>query len=309
MLDEEEKKNQVETPAEVDEGKPANDTDDKGDVEADEVKDEGQEESPEGKDDEAKTPNEVQKTEEEKKAEEAKAKEEEAKKAQDRDRNHQEAERRRAKQAEEKARQEAIELAKKQGRTEGIKAATGGMNPFTNTPIENDDDVEEYELMYRLKEQDKDPIADYPSAVKAKRQQERLDAETKAKKDVEEQKSIKDDIATFSKEHPDVDVGRLFNDTPSFAEFANKSGLIGKVPLGIVYQQYNEHVKAEKYDADEAKKRSDARRASSDGSQTSDTGGKDFYTMDELKNMSLADIEKNSDKVDASYKHALKGGK
>lgn len=228
------------------------------------------------------------KKEEEKKVEEVKPK------PQNRDVNHEEAEKRR--QAKEKAEREAAEREKYLA---GFKAALGGVNPFTGEKIETEDDVLEAQLMLKAKAEGKDPIQDYHLMVK-QHQKEQREAEIQAKTEAQKkQEFMANDFASFSKDHPDVNLQQLFNDA-DFKEFAED--LVGTLPLNTIYAKYQKVVnkiaqtKEEKVDMAEARKESSVGNLNSGGSTTDVV-----YTTEQLKKMSPSDIKKHWKEIQKSY--------
>jgi len=117
------------------------------------------------------------------------------------------AQERRKKEEYEKALQESY----KKGRLEAYK---GRMNPYTQTIIQDDVDVEVYESMCKLESEGKDPITDYAMYAADKRREEarererQTEIETKAKKDVED----------FVNKYPKIDLNNLLSD-PIFKDY------------------------------------------------------------------------------------------
>lgn len=121
---------------------------------------------------------------------------------------------RRQKEAEDKK----IEEAYQKGKNE---AFIGKTNPFTNTVIKDYKDVEVYENMYKLAQEDKDPVADYASYI-AEKERER-DQEEKKQRELEEKASK--DIEEFVSKYPNIDLNNLFNDSAfnDYMDGKNKS--------------------------------------------------------------------------------------
>lgn len=124
-----------------------------------------------------------------------------------------------AKQRREKEiRDKEIQDAYKKGRLEALK---GKMNPFTNTPIKDEADIEMYEAMCKLEAEGKDAISDYAEYIanekreNAKRQQRDLEIQEQAKKDVEE----------FTSKYPKINLTELLEDETfkDYCEGKNKS--------------------------------------------------------------------------------------
>ena len=124
-----------------------------------------------------------------------------------------------AKQRREKEeRDKEIQDAYKKGRLEALK---GKMNPFTNTPIKDEADIEMYEAMCKLEAEGKDAISDYAEYIanekreKAKRDQRDQEIQEQAKKDVEE----------FNLKYPKINLTELLEDETfkDYCEGKNKS--------------------------------------------------------------------------------------
>lgn len=197
---------------------------------------------------------------EEKKVEEKKKTPED----EERERNKKNAQRRilerQKKQEEERSKQ--LETEKRKSYIEGVKKSTNGVNKFTEKPIVDEDDVEEYELMLELERKGKDPIADYHEAVKEKMRadkQRRL-AEEQAKSKAES--DLNEDVDAFIKKYGKETAQKIGNDE-AFMDFAND--FLGKVPLTTVYEKYLAMQAKIESKSEEKALEKDARRASSPG--------------------------------------------
>jgi len=93
------------------------------------------------------------------------------------------AERRIAEKQRKEQERRAKELAEEKKKAEreaylkGIKMALGDRNPYTDKPIIDEEDLEEYEIMKKLDEQGKDPVEDYSDYIK---EQKRLAKKTRS---------------------------------------------------------------------------------------------------------------------------------
>lgn len=152
------------------------------------------------------------------KGEESKQTDEEKAKKQSKEENARYAEARR--QAEEKARlakeQEAEKAKiKEQAR---IEAELGLIkkNPYTDAPIEDEEDLEIYKVQKAIEDAGGDPLNDLAKKLaeiardKKRAEKERLDAE--AKKKAEDDAYIANDIAELRKAYPDVNLAELARD-------------------------------------------------------------------------------------------------
>lgn len=129
---------------------------------------------------------------------------------------------RREKEEEEKKAKEAYQ----RGKVDFLK---GKMNPYTQTVISDEKDVEVYENMYKLSEEGKDPIADYPLYIAEKQRQ----AEEERKKQEQMEEQARNDIETFSKKFPSINISDLLQDEQFMDYFEGKNK-----PLAEVYENY-----------------------------------------------------------------------
>lgn len=122
-----------------------------------------------------------------------------AKKAAEAKKNSDFAEKRRAKEAQEREAKLKKE-AKTQAELEVIKK-----NPYTEEPIEDEEDLKVYKLMKEIDDEGGDPIADLPKRI-AKIERDKVKAET------EKANKIKEEVADLRRAYPDVDMRALGND-------------------------------------------------------------------------------------------------
>lgn len=279
------------------------------DIEDDEVEDEEDEESDEDDEEDSDSDEDEDKSKEDKskedtksnddKTDEDKSKSDDTKKPQSRDVNKEQKALRLQREAEEKARKENFQ--------KGFIAALGGKNPYTDEEIKTEDDIHEAQVMIEAKKRGLDPIQDYHKMDKILKSEEREALAKEAQKKVDEEKARQDDFNEFAEAYPEVKVEELFQDK-DFEEFA--SDLVGNVPLKTIYAKFLKVKEKTASAAQDGKDMETARRKSTPGptNSGSDTNG-DFYTLEELKKMSPAEIEKNWVKVNKSYEHLSKAGK
>lgn len=119
-----------------------------------------------------------------------------------------------------------VKEAYKKGRMESF---IGKLNPYTNTVINDETDIQVYENMYALDKQGKDPVADYASYVADKQRQEL--------KEKEEQEKIKqeaeNDVAEFAEKYPDVNLSELL-ENETFKDYIEGK----RKPLTTLYENY-----------------------------------------------------------------------
>lgn len=102
-----------------------------------------------------------------------------------------------------------MELKVKEAYQKGrMESFVGKLNPYTQTVIKDETDIQVYENMYALEQQGKDPVTDYASYVADKQREE-----AKAKEEAEKlQKEAENDIAEFTEKYPDVNLAELLED-------------------------------------------------------------------------------------------------
>ena len=103
------------------------------------------------------------------------------------------------------------------------------MNPFTQTIINDEKDVEVLENMYKLSEAGKDPVADYYLYVADKQREEEKEKEKRE----EIEKRAKKDVEGFMDKYPNINLTELLeNETfKDYSEGKNKS-------LTEIYENY-----------------------------------------------------------------------
>lgn len=185
----------------------------------------------------------------------------------------------------------------KKARYDAIKEAVDGVNPFTNQPIEDDIDVEEYLAMKEIKKQGGDPLTDYSKYHKDKQKEEAKIAEQKLK----DEEWIENDYKDFKSKHPEVNLEELALDT-AFMQFAEE--LVGKKPMAEIYDSYQDLVSKIRKEENNAAARQVANAKATPGSLTSSEtdSSNDFYSVEQVKKMSQEEVHKNYDKIMASMK-------
>jgi len=119
---------------------------------------------------------------------------------------------------EKKEREDREEKIKQEAYLKG-KLDSTKVNTFTNEPITDEYDLKVYELQKKIESEGGDPIADLPKRLaQAERETANKIKEAKSK-EVEEQQHIENDMNSFRKEYPDVDLKGLLEDT-MFNRFA-----------------------------------------------------------------------------------------
>lgn len=185
-----------------------------------------------------------------------------------------------AKFAEQRRQQEAKkrDLELQQSFNKGVIEGIGGKNPYTNTSISDDVDLQEYLDMKQLQAQGKDPVADYPAFLKEKTRQQQKLVQEKEMSDKKAQEFIEE----FNAKYPGM-FKEVWEDQ-SFQDYA-EGKLNGQRSLVSVYESYQKLIGKK---AEEVADRKNVKAQSSPGS-LADGGAviatKDWRTMskDEFK--------------------------
>ena len=206
---------------------------------------------------------------------------------------------RRRREAEQRRAQKAQEDAKKErqaAREAAIIETLDGINPYTGEEMKDSRDVEEYLTMKEIEKNGGDPLNDYSKHVKA-RERER---ETKANEEAQAPEWYAKDREAFVSKYPDVDVASLINDE-RFALYAE--GKVGVRPLAEIYEGYRGLVGDQNREARNIAAQMIANKKASPGALSrADGGEKDFFSAEEVRKMSPADVSKNYDTIRASMK-------
>jgi len=181
-----------------------------------------------------------------------------------------------------------IKKAKAAGDAEGYKRAriksVGGKNPYTDTPIETDEDFEFYELQDEVKARGGDP--NKPYEVEQLRREKAEEARKKAEEDKTQQEKNEERASREVKEY--LDEGHTQKElqeywaNPKFMEFA--SDLLGLIPLKSIIAKFDKAYPKEDPNA----KQQAANKISTPGSSSSLT---DPTTPKKMKDMSKEEFE------------------
>ena len=206
--------------------------------------------------------------------------------------------RREREKAEEKAKQE-LEFYKREI----------GVNPWTEQPIEDADDIEEYRLMKQIESEGGDPLNDYAKRLKLQRKEKKEQKENKASNAsfselTEEQKQarVNEEITEFSSQYPDVNVSELF-ENESFMDFAGE--YLGKVSLSVAYGMYQKSASFKQAQNDAITKKATqlANSQASVGALSSAGKAEDgYFTKEQVEKMTQAEVDKNLDKIRESMR-------
>ena len=191
--------------------------------------------------------------------------------------------RRKAEQESETKSKEAYQRGLEEGRLAAFK---GKINPWTNTVIQDLEDLQVYEEMQELEDAGKNPVEDYGSYIAEKN---RKAAQEKLIKEQNEKKA-KQDIEEFNQKYPNVNLTNLLNDEifKDYVEGKNKS-------LCELYDSYTRMQKAFRNKGIDTAKQTIANSMSSPGGLSSGA-----ETVIDYESMSredfLAEVEKVKEK-------------
>lgn len=191
-----------------------------------------------------------------------------------------------------KAQAEEKKKAEREAYLRGIKRALGDKNPYTDKPIVDDEDLEEYEIMKKLDEEGKDPIEDFADYIKEQKRQAKKQEETSKKEEEERMKFVNDGIAEVDKRYGAGTAEKYLKDK-DFQEFGTDFINSG-VPLPVVIGKYMAIQEKINHDAEEKALEKDARRKSSPGG----FGGEDSVPQTrDWANMSSEEFHKRLNKI------------
>ena len=167
-------------------------------------------------------------------------------------------------------------------------------NPYTQKPIEDESDVEEYLLMKQIDKDGRDPIADYPEYIKKQAREKSI----KGAKEKEASLKIDKDIEEFAIAHPNVNINEVLSDK-NFASFAE--GKLGKKSLSDIYKSYlpiKEAIEGAKREAQkDAHSQAVAKAAVGSLTNASTPPEGEFFTKEQVQKMSKKEIHDNYEKI------------
>ncbi len=183
-----------------------------------------------------------------------------------------------------------------EARNKAIIEALDGKNPYTDGEMKDAEDVAEFLAMREIEKKGGDPVGDYSRHVKERARSERESAAREA----ERRAWFEKDRADFAVKYPDVDLGALVENR-SFRMFAE--GKVGERPLGDIYESYL----AMTGEIETAAKRTAAQTVANAAASPGRLSGggaveSDFFTAEQVRNMTPAQIDANYDKIMASRK-------
>ena len=194
----------------------------------------------------------------------------------------------RRREAEQRAKE--IEQVKRQAKMEGLKEGLGGKNPYTDSPIVDDIDMQTYLTMKEIEESGGDPVMDF-AKFSAEKRREQVKAEAEKEKQTNWYAA---DRAEFRKTHPEIDdaaMEELLHDE-AFSAFADK--MVGRIPLNDIYDSYN---KIRGIFDGEANEKADRMYAKKISSPSSLGGAAEYSAKKRIEDLSDEEFEKAIEKA------------
>ncbi len=168
------------------------------------------------------------------------------------------------KKEQEKKAKEEQEKKEREAYFKGLKKALGDKNPYTDKPIVDDEDLEEYEIMRELENKGKDPIEDYAEYIKQqKREAKQKEIAAKADEEAKE-KFVADSISEVDKKYGDGTAAKYLQNENFKRMFS--SALEAQAPLLETIENFMEIEKYIDEKSEDEVLNKDARRKSSPGS-------------------------------------------
>ena len=183
-----------------------------------------------------------------------------------------------------------IEEAKHQAKMEGLKEGLGGKNPYTDSPIEDEIDLQTYLTMKEIEKSGGDPVMDFAKYAAAKRREEAKAAAEKSR----QKDWYAADREDFRKAHPEITdevMEELLHDE-AFSAFADK--MVGKVPLKDIYDSYTTVRGIFDGEANSKAERMYAKKLSSPSSLNSDGN---FTAKKRIEDLTDAEMEEAIEKA------------
>ena len=183
-----------------------------------------------------------------------------------------------------------------QARINATLEALNRQNPYTGREMKDAADVEEYFAMKKIEKDGGDPIADFSEYHKNKEREAARQKEESEK----EAEWFRCDREQFAKKYPDVDLAELVKDK-KFIRYAD--GKVRKMPMSEIYEGYAEMLGEFEAEANTKAKRILANKKASPGALSSSYDGDgEYFTPEQVRSMSAADVHRNYDKIRESMK-------
>ena len=184
----------------------------------------------------------------------------------------------------------------REARESGIIEALGGINPYTGENITDSRDIDEYLAMKEIEKEGGDPLTDFARYHKQKQKA----ADEAAAEETRQARWIENDRENFISRYPDVNINDLVSDE-NFRMFAE--GKTGNMPLAEIYSGYMQFVEHYETQAKSHAAQLYANHKASPGSLGSTGSAGGFFTPDQVRAMSPAEVKANFDVIKKSMKN------
>lgn len=191
---------------------------------------------------------------------------------------------------------EDIRRAREEERVSSIIEALDGKNPYNGEAMKDAADVEVFLTMKRIKASGGDPVTDYARArADADRESARRAADDQRARE-DQRRWYEEDRAAFERAHPEISLSDLLSDG-DFAEYAE--GKVGKRSLTDIYDGYTRMRQRYSRAAEEkaAQALANARASAGSIAGSGSSAEPDFFTEEQVRKMSQAEVHKNYEKI------------
>lgn len=185
-------------------------------------------------------------------------------------------------------------------RIDAIIDTLDGKNPYTGEEIVDEDDVQEYLEMKEMAKQGLDPLQDYAKYKKQKKKESKVNEQTQKKRE----EWLNNNLSDFMKKYPDKSINELLGNQ-AFSKFIK--GRMYDTPMTELYEDFIEIVGSSEDKSKQMAKQIVANKNASVGS-LADTGKaeQEYYTKEQVKKMTPAEVRKNYEQIIKSQKKWLK---
>ena len=206
-------------------------------------------------------------------------------KAQTQEQNSENARRRR-----EAERQAEIKKAENAAREKAIIEILNGKNPYTEAPMKDHADVEEYLLMKEIEKSGGDPLSDFSKYQKERDRKRTEEAEKKAR----QREWYENDSKEFQAKHPEVNLQDLIKNE-NFQKYAD--GKVGVRPLSEIYEDFVELISEYENKANKKAAQTLANQKASPGSLSTTTSSNRYFSREQVMGMSQKEVDENYDAI------------
>ena len=194
-------------------------------------------------------------------------------------------------------------------REQTIIETLGGINPYTGEEMKDSADVSQYLTMREIKSRGGDPVGEYAkyhTILEREKAQKEAEEEQKRTDEAERRAAHERDVSAFREKYPDVSMQSMMNDT-EFMAYAK--GRVGKD--GSIYAVYDAFAAAKAAEEQRVEQRAremaaqmQANAQASPGTAKGEASGDpEYFTREQVRAMTQAQVHRNYDKIKKSMKH------